>query len=619
MDEEKRKQQRLNNELPPDVNAERKRAILAVAGDNLYDPDHNVVSEMLEEDSPRPLDNWETLNKSVPWLNIPEDVADLEPNTWKPNWRKKAKGNPLYFFGEVKANDDVDKEIDKEIQEEDTAIRKRIANYEPIFLCAEKVNEYHKKWKEYRSMGKEILKTDEMEKYIEKCFVDWSWSSNAQHVADIWYFRDRRNLEKTNAKCYSEKEKIHNYYKDLEKAMIKERRYYRRQFATQFRLNDVYTVTGLRYNKHNNKFVAKIEHKREPRQYDADGKKVEQLGPPEVYSNEIEVSEDWVINESGLDDDVIQHVLDMNIDNGFFHHVPVDTEIKINDRKIVRVKFVPASKRKVIDVAAIAKIKVREEKLPAKRRRGPSLEQDNRRRKKAVIPRKTITIPEHFRVVYTDGLGCSMTEAELDELFPAQFLNELKKCGISKFVDVPVGDFKISHLHYYPHLRVQGAPTVEFTQSNNEDLCVSNSLASALYNINFRQEAEEIVKFGRREISGGAVNALDKVAHFAQSILPTWIQMKKKPRQYDWKDLDDKTILVAVLFASDGSSSHAVSIHGKYIYDANEVVALPLCKHALDYCTSTEMLRSTFVDFRRGYLFQYRGNKSKCIRQMTLG
>jgi hypothetical protein len=120
------------------------------------------------------------------------------------------------------------------------------------------------------------------------------------------------------------------------------------------------------------------------------------------------------------------------------------------------------------------------------------------------------------------------------------------------------------------------------------------------------------------KLQGGAVNALDKVAHFARSILPTWLLMKKKPRQYDLKDLDDKTIFVAVLFSSDGSSSHAVSIHGKYIYDANEVVALPLCKQALDYCTSTEILRSTFVDFRRGYLFQYNGKKPKCIQQMTL-
>jgi hypothetical protein len=56
-------------------------------------------------------------------------------------------------------------------------------------------------------------------------------------------------------------------------------------------------------------------------------------------------------------------------------------------------------------------------------------------------------------------------------------------------------------------------------------------------------------------------------------------------------------------------SCHAVTIHGGFIYDANEVVALPLCQEALDYCTSTETQKSTFIEFRRGFLFQYMGSQ----------
>ena len=121
----------------------------------------------------------------------------------------------------------------------------------------------------------------------------------------------------------------------------------------------------------------------------------------------------------------------------------------------------------------------------------------------------------------------------------------------------------------------------------SEDLCVSNSLASALFNIGFRTQAEEIVKFGKREVAGGTVDALDKVVKFACSILPRWLQLKKIPTEYDWKTMDEKIVFVGVLFASDGSSSHAVSIHGSYIYDANEEFALPLCQEALHYCTSS--------------------------------
>ena len=93
-----------------------------------------------------------------------------------------------------------------------------------------------------------------------------------------------------------------------------------------------------------------------------------------------------------------------------------------------------------------------------------------------------------------------------------------------------------------------------------------------------------------------------------------------KPLRFDWHDLveDQRTVFLGVLFSSDGNSSHAVAIHGGFIYDANEVVALPLCKDALDYCTSTEQKRSKFVEFRRGYLFRYMGQKPKYIHKMTL-
>ena len=115
------------------------------------------------------------------------------------------------------------------------------------------------------------------------------------------------------------------------------------------------------------------------------------------------------------------------------------------------------------------------------------------------------------------------------ESFDPVFLSKHHK----KFVDVPVGDCKVSHLHMYPHLQRSSleAPTIKFVQSNEEDLCVSNSLASALFNIGFRKQAEEIVKFGQREVAGGTVDALEKVVNFASKILPPWLQMKRKPME----------------------------------------------------------------------------------------
>ena len=51
-----------------------------------------------------------------------------------------------------------------------------------------------------------------------------------------------------------------------------------------------------------------------------------------------------------------------------------------------------------------------------------------------------------------------------------------------------------------------------------------------------------------------------------------------KKCRFDLTEIGNQRIVfVGVLFASDGNSSHAVTIHGSLIYDANEVVALPLC------------------------------------------
>ena len=413
------------------------------------------------------------------------------------------------------------------------------------------------------------------------------------------------------------KEKIELYYNDLEKAIIKERRHFRRQFATDFRLKDAYTVTGLRYISATKKFVAKIVHKRHP--LDDERITVQRKKELETYSSEIEVSHDWVFNQSGFDDSVIQHVLDMHSNAGFFD-VPATTEIEINGKKIVRVAFVPKAKRNILDVAAISKLKVPEDKLPPKRRDGDTIIISTSPRKKQSMPTKLITVPEHFRAQFVGGVTSILTESELAQHFSEKFINEVKKCQHhKKFVDVPVGDCKASHLHRYPHLfRLSAlAPTIKYVQSNNEDLCVSNSLVSALFNIGFRAQAEEIVKFGKREVAGGTVDALEKVVKFASTILPQWLQLRKKPSNFDWNTINENTVFVGVLYASDGSSSHAISIHGSYIYDANEENALPLCQEALDYCTSTATVKSTFLFFRRGFLFQYTGKKKAFIQQMT--
>ncbi len=65
-------------------------------------------------------------------------------------------------------------------------------------------------------------------------------------------------------------------------------------------------------------------------------------------------------------------------------------------------------------------------------------------------------------------------------------------------------------------------------------------------------------------------------------------------------------LLGGVLNESNGNASHAVAIHVGYVYDANKVVAIPLCKKSLDYCCSTLTVKNEFVSFQRATLFFFR-------------
>ena len=80
-------------------------------------------------------------------------------------------------------------------------------------------------------------------------------------------------------------------------------------------------------------------------------------------------------------DDVVQYIVDLDVDKGFYP-VPIDSDVKINDKKIVRVKFVAESTRSILDVSALTTGIVAS--LPARReRRGEaSLTEKERQPKK---------------------------------------------------------------------------------------------------------------------------------------------------------------------------------------------------------------------------------------------
>jgi hypothetical protein len=54
-------------------------------------------------------------------------------------------------------------------------------------------------------------------------------------------------------------------------------------------------------------------------------------------------------------------------------------------------------------------------------------------------------------------------------------------------------------------------------------MCVSKSLASALYPIGFTKEAVEVDSFGEKIIKGAVVHALNRVIQHARIVLRSWI------------------------------------------------------------------------------------------------
>ena len=237
------------------------------------------------------------------------------------------------------------------------------------------------------------------------------------------------------------------------------------------------------------------------------------------------------------------------------------------------------------------------------------------------IPRIPINVPGGWTGRSSNGSTVQLTEEFVRTSFGNAFANELKKMRRG-FVDIPVGDFKSSRLHEHPELQLENSPRMHFLQSEGQDLCVSKSLASAFFALGWPEVSEKIDAFGENILKGKVVMGLERVVQESKKILPRWITVERirNAQKFNWEtDLLSNDVVIGVLRASDGNCSHAVTIYGGgFVFDANEAVALPLCQEALDYCTSTETVKTSFVCFHRAYRYRYTGKKQERIAKMTI-
>jgi hypothetical protein len=446
-----------------------------------------------------------------------------------------------------------------------------------------------------------------MEAFVQKTFTkDWNWHSEKRHQKYL------RWLLQKSASVLDHSER--RYYKQLYEFAKRERQYYRKRLETKFKCSRQGMLVSIKYRKSDNTFFGVVkfrtkQHDRPTEEFneasdDSDQDTTESL----VASETVVLETEWV--RETLLPEMVDHIMRFDSGDGFFNIPQTETPVLVMDKPIQRVRYVPEQTRFVPDVTAknkfTKKIIQRRTRVLAETIVKP-------------LPKKEIIVHGYWLARLSDGTTMNVAEGLLIDSFGKNFIDEVRSTQ-KGFVDVPVGEFKISRLHLYPHLYQPGAPRVQFIQSDGKDLCVSKALASVFYALNFREEALKIDNYGEEIIRGNVVDALKKVSHYAQTVLPSWIQVTKMPLLYDWKNhlQDSETILLGVLSAADGHRNHCIALHSSYIYDANELLALPLNSDALDYCTSTEDRKSSFLEFRKGYLFAYKGNKSQRRASMQL-
>lgn len=497
----------------------------------------------------------------------------------------------------------------------------------------------------------------EMEQYIENSFIQWKWHSNAAHQKEIqkWLMKlnDNANSEKTRKKICL-----------MIKALRQERSKFRKYFAEEYQCTQKSLVKSIKFVEESNSFVALLRYIEEIPIYFNRNELPRRIERYERVNHldEIPVDKKWVKEQFG--EKMYQHIINMRSDP---HHAwvtaPRDVDVFIGKQKVVRVRYAAERTQWIVDTQKLSEEVEAEQKekngaqLPIESKPTPELgavlETKLRPWRKGIqfplaqpspakiarsidakmvpqtptnfaarvmedTPRKPITIPARWTGKTMDGKNVTLEEDFVRMSFGDAFANELKKCNRG-FVDIPVGDFKASHLDQHPNLKVIGGPIVNYVHSKGKDLCITKSLASAFFALGWHEESAKIDNFGEVILGGLVVQALDRVVKYTKTLFPRWVTISMIPRRFDWQtDLRPTDVMVGVLIACDGSCSHAVTIHGNFVFDANETVVLPLCKEALDYCTSTAKVKSTFVGFKKGFIYRYHGFQENKIARMTL-
>ena len=475
-----------------------------------------------------------------------------------------------------------------------------------------------------------LFKQNEMNKFVDKSLEEWGWWTEKEFKQSMSEYQtqldDARKIKNATTRT-----NLVNFYQRLIRSMKVERNRMKSFLEKEFRATRPGFIKGLRYDKARKEFTARLVYK------EKEGN--EMIEKEETMKMDLE----WV--KSVFEEGAIAYVMNMAFTEQFCD-VP-KSEVAVDNEAIVKVRYVCEYTKSIVDAELFEKqikeedaqiseiVKMREDVLRSglvrdniPRKKGKKYSPPERvdpstitsvevEFKRKPPPKKQITIPAKWIALHASGRKSILEETEVCSMFGEAYAEDLKKIK-SGFLEIPVGDCKESILHLYPNLQDENAPLIKYQQSMDQDLCLSNALASVLYRCRMTKCAEDMRKFGEAQLLGGSINTLENVKSYAAEVLPRWIKCKCIKGGFDWKtDLEQGDILLAVLLANDGHNSHGVAIHNGFIYDANESKAIPLCQEGLDLCCSTESKKCVFVRFWRGYVFHYKGSRACKMRWLN--
>ena len=269
-----------------------------------------------------------------------------------------------------------------------------------------------------------------MNRFVEDSFKKWNWNSNKQFEAKMTFLRKKRDSEMQKYKSKKKRDAIYEEQTKLIDACKKERKWFRLNLEREWKMGQPALLYGLKYNPAKDIFTGRFQF----RDQNSQGNMVD-------VTEDLVVSEEWIL-EAGFKPGVVQHVVNLGSSDEGFLPIPGGRSVVFHRKKVTSMRWVPPSVRWL---------------NAGHRSRGKEIRNGKAVAKKARL--EQAPVPGYWEVkLHGEQLGIRVDDAFVRQ-FKQSFLDELKglKCG---FVDIPVGDFKASHLQQHPHLQTSNAPNI---------------------------------------------------------------------------------------------------------------------------------------------------------------